>query len=279
MPDHSSQVCSKLFLENLFGNHPYGKHPLGSLEQLAALTREDLRSLHETFITPKNMALSIVGGVSRDEVESWLTELDSELSKRKSTFSQGLLEAPEPLKAPRWAGAEFGREQTHIMVGGLGISMFHEDRYALRLLQNILGGQSGRLFIELREKRSMAYTVAPMSMEGIETGYVGTYIACAPSKKDEAIKGMRTVLEELAKKGPTAQEMERAKNYYLGQRAMDLQSSWAIASSFGLELLYKDRVTRESDIRKQVLAVTAASVKRVCERLYGGPNQVTVTVS
>ncbi|NDG84734.1 MAG: insulinase family protein [Proteobacteria bacterium] len=265
IPDHSSQVCSKLFMENLFEEHPYGKHPLGSLEQLAALGRNDLRSLHETFITPKNMALSIVGGVSRDEVESWLTELDSNLSKRKSTFSQGLLAPPAPLKAPRWAGAEFGREQTHIMVGGLGISMHHEDRYALRILQNILGGQSGRLFIELREKRSMAYSVAPLSMEGIETGYVGTYIACAPGKKDEAIKGMRTVLEDLARKGPTKSEMERAKNYYLGQRAMDLQSSWSIASSFGLELLYKDRVTLESEVRKRVTRVNAAAVQRVCE--------------
>ncbi len=278
IPDHSSQVCSKLFLENLFEDHPYGKHPLGSIEQLTALGRDDLVTLHDTFITPKNMALSIVGGVSRDEVESWLTEFDHELSKRKSTFSQGLIPPPPPLKAPRWAGANFEREQTHIIVGGFGLSMHHEDRYALRILQNILGGQSGRLFIELREKRSMAYTVAPMSMEGIETGYVGTYIACAPNKKDEAIQGMRKVLEELAKKGPTAKEMERAKNYYLGQRAMDMQSSWAIASSFGLELLYKDQVALESTIRKRVMRVTADSVRKVCERLYLKPHHVTVVV-
>jgi len=118
-----------------------------------------------------------------------------------------------------------------------------------------------------------------MSMEGIETGYVGTYIACAPNKKDEAIKGMRTVLEELAKKGPTAKEMERAKNYYLGQRAMDLQSSWSIASSFGLELLYKDQVTLESDVRKRILKVNAKAVQKVCERLYLNAPQVTVVVS
>jgi zinc protease len=279
IPDHSSQVCSKLFMENIFGDHPYGKQPMGSLEQVAALKRDDLNTLHQTFLTPKNMALSIVGGVSKDEVEAWLTELDLSLSKQTSTFSQGLIAPPEALKAPRWAGAKFGREQTHIMVGGHGISMHHEDRYALRILQNILGGQSGRLFIELREKRSMAYTVSPMSMEGIETGYVGTYIACAPNKKDEAIKGMRTVLEELAKKGPTAKEMERAKNYYLGQRAMDLQSSWSIASSFGLELLYKDQVTLESEIRKRILKVNAKAVQKVCERLYLNAPQVTVVVS
>ena len=131
-----------------------------------------------------------------------------------------------------------GREQTHILVGTLGTTITSEDRHALRLLQTLLGGQSGRLFIELREKKSLAYTVAPMSFEGVERGYVGTYIACAPQKRQEAVDGIRKVLEQLAAKGPTASEMSRAKEFFLGRRAMDLQSDSAIASHFGLETLY-----------------------------------------
>ncbi len=279
IPDHSSQVCSKLFMENLFGDHPYGKLQLGSLEQVVGLSSKDLQTLHNTFVNPKNMVLSIVGGVPREEVEEWLTRIDQSLSKVKSRFNQGLIPVPETLKAPRWANAHFEREQTHIMVGGLGLSMYNEDRYALKILQNILGGQSGRLFIELREKRSMAYSVAPISMEGLETGYVGTYIACAPTKKDEAIKGMRTVIEDLVKKGPSAKEMERAKNYHLGQRAMDLQSTWSLCSSFGLELLYRDDLIPESEIRKKILKVTPKQVQKIGEALLLNAPQLTVVVS
>jgi zinc protease len=253
IPDHSSQVASKLFMENVFENHPYGKSQMGSLEQLATLNESHLHDVHKAWINSQNMTLSIVGGVSSDNFLPFIERIDAELAKRNDNAKAPPKLASEPaLKSPRWAQSVFNREQTHILVGGLGISMFDEERYALRLLQNILGGQSGRLFIELREKRSMAYTVSPMSMEGIENGYVGTYIACSPGKTDEATKGMRTVIENLIKKGPTASEMTRAKNYYLGQRAMDLQSTWSLASSFGLETLYRGRVLLESEIRKEI---------------------------
>ena len=279
IPDHSSQVCSKLFLENLFHEHPYGKHQLGNLEQLAALNETHLHELHRYWVHPKNMSLSVVGGIPQDELGPFLEKLDTELSKRSAQGKTAPHPKPEAkLIAPRWAHANFNREQTHIMVGGLGLSMFDEDRYAFRILQNILGGQSGRLFIELREKRSMAYTVSPMSMEGLEPGYVGTYIACAPQKKDEALAGMRNVIETLIRKGPTASEMIRAKNYYLGQRAMDLQSTWSLASGFGLELLYRNKVILESEIRKEIEKITAKSVQKVGEKLLLAPSMVTVTV-
>jgi zinc protease len=276
--DHSSQVCSKLFMENLFEHHPYGKAMLGTVEQVESLGQKHLKELHQKWVNPKNMSLALVGGVSRSEAEYFINKMDAGLASSSSRFTQEKL-APEPkLTAPRWAAADFKREQTHIMVGGTGISMFDEDRYALRILQNILGGQSGRLFIELREKRSMAYTVSPMTMEGIETGYVGTYIACSPGKKDEAISGMRTVLETLMKKGPTAAEMTRAKNYYLGQRAMDLQSSWSLSAGYGLELLYRDRVVLESEIRKAIEKVTAKHVQKIGEKLFLKAPMLTVTV-
>src|SRR6185312_4843313 len=142
------------------------------------------------------------------------------------------------LKAPRWIEKALGREQTHILVGGLGTRITADDRHALRLMQTLLGGQSGRLFIELREKKSLAYTVAPVSMEGMERGYVGTYIACSPSKRKEAIDGIKKVLEDLAKKGPTSTEMARAQEFFLGRGAMDMQGDSTLAAHYGIEAVY-----------------------------------------
>jgi zinc protease len=279
IPDHSSQVCSKLFMEQLFSDHPYGKSLMGDEAQVERLSSSDLKRLHATFINPKNMSLSIVGGTPRTEVEQWLNRLDRELANQTSRFHQGLIPSPGKMNGPRWAAANFDREQTHILVGGHGIPMYLPERFALRILQNILGGQSGRMFIELREKRSMAYTVSPTSMEGLETGYVGTYIACAPEKKDEAIAGIRQVIETLVKKGPTPAEMIRAKNYYLGQRAMDLQSTWSLAGAYGLELLYRNENTPEAEIRKQIERVSAKQVRDICEKLLLNAPQLTVVVS
>ncbi len=280
IPDHSSQVCSKLFMENLFPHHPYGKHLLGTAENLALVTRNHLAELHQEWITPKNMTVTLVGGIPKDDFQEWLSDLDEKLGAKKgSSYKAQKLSVEESLTSPRWAYANYSREQTHIMMGGIGLSMFDPERYALKIFQNILGGQSGRLFIELREKKSMAYSVSPISMEGIEPGYVGTYIACAPHKKEEAISGMKKVLEDLIKKGPTQAELDRAKNYYLGQRAMDLQSTWSLAGSFGLELLYRDRVLLESEIRKDIEKVTAKQVQKIGEKLFLNCSHLTVVVS
>ncbi len=279
LTDHSSQVCSKLFLENIFTEHPYGKYPLGTLETLEKLNQSDLKAIHQKWLHPKHATFTLVGGISFEEAKDWIDELDEAMGSQHSHWIEPPRILAEPkLNAPRWAHSQFNREQTHIMIGGLGISLFDQSRYALRILQNILGGQSGRLFIELREKKSLAYTVSPMNMEGLEPGYVGTYIACAPQKKDEAIAGMTQVLEKLVEKGPTAAEMKRATNYYLGQRAMDLQSTWSLAAGFGLELLYRNQVIPEETIRKEILKVTARDIQKMGEALFLTANKVTVTV-
>lgn len=281
IPDHSSQVCSKLFLENVFSEHPYGKSVLGDEAHVDRIQSSDLKKLHSRWIQPSNLSLAIVGGIHRNEVELLIERFEERFSKlqKHSLVEFERIPNPQALVAPRWAEARFDREQTHIMWGGLGISMDDPRRYALRLLQNILGGQSGRLFIELREKKSMAYSVSPMVMEGLGTGYVGTYIACAPSKTEEALRGMRTVVETLIQKGPSAAEMTRAKNYTLGQRSMDMQSSWALASHFGLELLYRNQITQEDDYRKRIESVQPKDIQRVGEALFLKQPLVQVVVS
>ena len=142
----------------------------------------------------------------------------------------------------------------------------------------MLGGQSGRLFIELREKKSLAYTVAPTSFEGVERGYVGTYIACSPGKRQEAVDGIKKVLETLAAKGPTPAEMARAKEFFLGRRAMDLQSDSAIASHFGLEALYGVSQITEEEIAKRIRALTARELQQTCRKYFVDPHQVTSVV-
>lgn len=281
--DHSSALCSKLFHETLFEKHPYGKYAAGSLESVASIDSERLQAFHRKWLRPERLVISVVGNVSRKKLDPWLQQLDESFHARKgesSAYSKGIQnigDEPE-LKAPRWVERLLGREQVHIITGSLGQRFNDEDRYAARLLSNVLGGQSGRLFIELREKRSMAYSVAPISMEGIERGYIGTYIGCSPSKKEEAIAGIKKVLEDLASKGPTESEMKRAKEYYLGRRAMDLQGDGALAGYYSLEAVYDLPIRTESEIIKKIEAVSASAVREACRKYYVDTQTVTATV-
>jgi zinc protease len=282
LEDHSAQLCSKHFLETLFETHPYGRITTGSLESLGAIHQEKLKAFHRAWLRPERLVISVSGSVKRPVLDQWLEALDERATKlarasSKLVLPTSLQDEPD-LKAPRWVEKALGREQTHILVGGLGTRITSEDRHSLRLLQTLLGGQSGRLFIELREKKSLAYTVAPTSFEGVEKGYVGTYIACSPGKRQEAIDGIRKVLETLASKGPTAAEMNRAKEFFLGRRAMDLQSDSAIAAHFGLERLYDVPHINEDELTKKIRALTAKDLQRVCLKYLVEPHQVTSIV-
>ena len=283
--DHSSQLCSKLFLETLFERHPYGRMIHGSLESLQAMRSEKLRAFHQAWLRPERLVVSVSGPVKSSALEAWMAQLEKQFRSRgknkedKEVNGSSQVLSDEPtLKAPRWVECNLGREQTHIMVGGLGTQIYAEDRHVLRLLQTLLGGQSGRLFIELREKKSLAYTVSPTSFEGLERGYLGTYIACAPQKREEAIRGIQVVLEKLAEKGPSSQEMNRAKEFYLGRRAMDLQSDTALAAHYGLEFLYQVPSLTEQNLLKKIRAITARDIQKVCKKYYIESYQVTSVV-
>lgn len=281
--DHSSALCSKLFHETLFEKHPYGRYAAGTLESLASIDSDRLKAFHKKWLRPERLVVSVVGNVSRKKLDPWLEQLDASFQAQKDRSPQNtkglknIGDEPE-MNAPRWVERSLGREQVHIITGSLGLRFNDDERYAVRLLSNVLGGQSGRLFIELREKRSMAYSVAPISMEGIERGYIGTYIGCSPSKKEEAIAGIKKVLEDLANKGPTEKEMRRAKEYYLGRRAMDLQGDGSLAGYYALETVYDLPIRTESEIVKKIEAVSAKQVREACRRFYVDVNTVTATV-
>ncbi len=282
LEDHSSQLCSKLFLETLFEKHPYGKMSQGSLESLKSIGSDKLSAFHQAWLRPERLVLSVSGAVKKSSLEAWVHDLEKRMQSLAKSGSPFLLpeklEDEPSLKAPRWVERSLGREQAHILVGGLGTRITAEDRHAMRILQTLLGGQSGRLFIELREKKSLAYTVSPVSFEGIERGYCGTYIACAPQKKQEAIDGMRKVLEDLLRKPPTTQEMNRAKEFYLGRRAMDLQSDSSLATHFGLESLYQIPYLSEFQMTKKIRSISAREIQQVCKKYLVEAFQVTCVV-
>lgn len=283
MEDHSGQLCSKFFLETLFTSHPYGALSTGSVRSIPTLTQKKLRTYLEQWVRPEKSVLSIVGRVPRETVEAWVAQLDRTWRAQRSAApvasSVTSIIAPESvLPGPRWVEKRLGREQVHLLRGGLGSTITADDRHAIRLLHTILGGQSGRLFIELREKQSLAYTVAPMGFEGVEPGYQGVYIACSPDKEKKALEGIEVVLKKLADKGPTASEMERAREYYLGRRVMDMQSDASLTGYYGLELVYGLTPPTEKQVIERLKAIKPRDIQKVCAKYFVDPHLVTCAV-
>jgi zinc protease len=124
------------------------------------------------------------------------------------------------------------------VVGFPGATLDAPDRFALEVLVAILGGQSGRLFVELREKRALAYRVSAHSVEGVDPGFIAVYLSCAPDKLDEAVAAVRAELERVRASGVTAGELERARSYLIGSHQIAMQRRAAVANAMAYHEAY-----------------------------------------
>lgn len=254
--DMPAQVCQLNFQKLLYGDHPYGRSGLGTEETVKSLTASDLRTFYQSFIHQGEVVVSTAGNFEKNRWEMELAEILQQLpiSGKKSRAAQNIkansemkvsLEVKQPL------------QQSHVLVGFLGPSLKNEDRFALKLLHSCLSGQGGRLFMELRDKLSLAYTVAPLQTDNLEGGMFGVYMGCSPEKLPLAIHSIRNELEKVVDKAMSAKELARAKQYWLGRIALDMQRLSSQAMLYGLDEMYglgHDFSLRLSDHVKSISA-------------------------
>jgi zinc protease len=121
----------------------------------------------------------------------------------------------------------------------MGTTLKSPDRFRLELLDTILSGQSGRLFTELRDRQSLAYSLSSFSLFGLDTGAFGIYIGTSPDKMEQAIKGVWQELDTIRKEMVKEEELERAKNIVISQYELAMQTHSAQALEMGLNETYE----------------------------------------
>ncbi|RUM89030.1 MAG: insulinase family protein, partial [Thermodesulfatator sp.] len=179
--DYLPGVAIREFRKLLFSPHPYGMNVLGTPETVTRLDSHDLKQLYNAFAVPDRAIISVVGDIDADELYQ---NLDTQLKswQNESTLFLPTPPAPEPVTAPKMVSLHRERQQEHIVLGFMGPGLTSPDRYPLEVLNAILSGQGGRLFTDLRDKKSLAYSVTSFTGFGIDYGSIASYIACAPEK-------------------------------------------------------------------------------------------------
>ena len=231
--DNLVRKTINLFLENLYKVHPYRFNTLGRVNNIEAFTKKDLIDFYGSVIKPENLVISVVGNINQAEV----------LKIVKENFGSMKVGDFDPIKLNNEFKSEDIREvvefendkaQTHIILGFLGPDLMDEDLYAFEVLNSVLAGQGGRLFLELRDKKSLAYTVTSFLSPGIENGFFAVYIGTAPDKENEAVVAIKEQINLLLEKGISDSELERAQNYIVGNFEISLQQNSSQASNWHL---------------------------------------------
>ncbi len=226
-------VAFRLFNKKIYQGHPYSRETLGTEETVSALTPRDLKDLFNRLVRPNNLVVAVVGDVNPEKVKARLTEL---LAPLKGEFEPVLPQAPPPIPQGGITAQEIrpGQAQVHLLLGFRAPAMTDPDSYALDLLAEALSNQSGRLFVELRDRKSLAYTVAAFNSPGLDAGVFGFYIASAPEKEDQAKKEFLAQVERIRTEPLSAEEFQGARARLLSQWILDRQSMSARAGDLAL---------------------------------------------
>lgn len=264
--DNPAQVCILSFMKTMFRDHPYGRDPYGEESAIQKLDVDKVRNLYT-----QRSGLTIVASGALDSIE--IRDLISEsLGGLKIGDSKLKTHEVHYPKADELIYDSSEKQQSHIVFGFPALTLKDPDRYTLQVLQAILAGQGGRLFIELRDKASLAYSVSPLRMEGVEGGYFGAYIGCSPEKADTALKMMRTEFEKLVDKKVGSDELLRAQRYLIGKHDIELQKNSNITSALLFDHIYGIDYMETYHFAERIRAVTAESIQRVATKLFSQPS-------
>jgi len=180
--------------------------------------------------------------------------------KKGSASEPTIVTDPAPSQIAERVETKEDKAQTHIIVGFQGPTLKDKDHYTFEVLNTILSGQGGRLFLELRDKKSLAYTVTSFYTPGLEPGFFGVYIGTAPEKEGQAVQGIKDQLALVLKDGVTDGEIDRAQNYLVGNFEIGLQQNSAQAAKIAFDELYDVGWEEYINYPENIYAVTKEDV-------------------
>jgi predicted Zn-dependent peptidase len=278
--DEPGDEVHDLFTEAVYGDHPLGRLISGTEETVSPMGRAGIDRFYRQRYVPPSIVVTAAGNLDHDTVVGLV-----EAAVRGTALDAGPADpAPRRPDAPvvrtlpaRSLVRHKDTEQAHIVLGCEGFGRLDERRFALGVLNNVLGGgMSSRLFQEIRERRGLAYSVYSYTSQYADTGLFGVYAGCAPGKADEVLDLIRAELAAVAARGITDAELARGKGMSKGAYVLGLEDTGSRMSRLAKgELLYGD-VLPVNELLARVDAVTADEVDTLAADLLGRPMSLAV---
>ena len=257
----------------MFPGHPLGAEVLGTRTSIDAMERDEIAAFHATWYRPANLVVGAAGALHHDEVVA-------AVERHLAGADAGSAPVRLPPAAPAGSLAVVTQrtEQAHVAVGMRALDRHDEDRYALAVANQVLGGgTSSRLFRTVREERGLAYSVFSYVASYADTGALVAAAATAPSRLAEVLGLLHSELDRLIDGGVSESELRVAKGYIEGSTLLALEDSGSCMSRVATSLLLHGEVPDLAAVLERYRSVTAADVGRVLQRVVmSGDRSVAV---
>jgi predicted Zn-dependent peptidase len=265
--DEPSDKVHDVLAEAVFGDHPLGRPVIGRADVIANVPVPEIAAYHDERYAPSNLVLAAAGNVDHDKLVE-LANKACEGDLPKANGKRELVAAPATAD-PRMCFFQKQTEQFHVTLGAPGIQRGDDRRFALRVLDTILGGStSSRLFQEVREKRGLAYAVYSYSSQYLDSGQVGMYVGTRPDNVAEAMEVIGDELRKLREAGVSAEELERAKENVKGRTVLSMESMLARMNRLGASVLTGIPLLSLDEVLARTDAVSADDLAALLDELY-----------
>ncbi len=254
----------------MYQNHPYARSVLGSEATMSRLTRKDLVQYHQTYFRPDHVVISIAGRITPENAIALVEGIFGDWQHATQPLEK--LDLPELNVKPQIKIKPQHTQQSIVMLGYLGPSVLSADYAALKLLSTYLGnGLSSRLFVELREKRGLAYEVSAFYPTRLFPASFVVYMGTAPENTQLALFGLQTEVDLLSTAQLEEDALQAAKNKILGQYALGKQTNAQIAQMYGWYEILGLGIDFDRNFQETIASVTALDAMTAASRYLREP--------
>lgn len=271
MNDDPQSIVHEQYLGAMYPEVPAGRPIAGTVESVRDFSRSDLQNFHRQY-QGGNTVIVVSGAVEKQEVYRLIADNFKDIASRK------------PKKAPSSKTKQTEpqvkvfykkTEQTHLMLGFKAFGRDHKDALSLRVLANILGGNmSSRLFARLREEMGVAYYVGAYPEINSDHGALTLYAGVDKKRPVEVIEALLEEAQKIRDDLVWLGELDKAKEYILGNLALDLESSSSLAMFLGTQALFQEAVLTPQAFDEKIRAITAEDIQMVAQQIFQPKNMV-----
>jgi predicted Zn-dependent peptidase len=264
--DMPQRHVQDLFMSLLYGNQPAGLSITGTHDSVRKMTRKDFTEYHEKHYTPNKTTVIVSGAVTTEVVQALTKKYFGKLSPKKVQDKQ---KTKDVQVKPQVLVKYKKTDQTHLVLGFRTFDVYDEKNYALDVMANVLsGGFSSRLFMKLREELGVAYYVRAAADGFTDHGYFEIRAGVTNTRVKEVITEILKECKKIATEGVTEVELEKTKEYMIGNMKLELESSDAWAMYYGGQAVLKKDIETLEIVEKKIRQVTKGDILRIAKMIF-----------
>ncbi len=266
--DNPMEYALKLFYKNIFSGHHYRFDIKGEEKNIKSFKVDQVKKFYKKIFVPENIVFSFAGDYNHEQKDEILKSLNS--IKAVGIFSLPEKRLPNKIKEQIIVD-KYNKNQAYIITGFLAPEHGHKDSFAMTLIKNALGNQSGRLFNYIREKLGLCYAIFPFYLNGVDGGCFGIYVNTDKKLVETVLRELDLMIKELLKNGITEEELQLARNYLIGNYKISQQKFISIAGNNFFNELYGFGLNFEKKYLQKIKTLSKYEIDKVIKKYFTNP--------